>query len=211
MIVIIISRWVLPKGGLSHDELSNLLFVYFAIASDIMELGIFEIFDKDDMCNVGDGILYAILGVWTGSMLQFTFPLSAKKKRKENNRKCIDRCCGWFCETEIWSLFLSVVLQDGPFFAVRLYCLVSYDMFSYEIIFFTMKNAMVVLLQIYRAIAVIKKRRRETLERKSALYALDSYSTLPYVTNADHSDTVPKRDSTVSAASTFTKEMEVYY
>ena len=47
LIVIVVVRWILPKGGLSHDELSNLLFIYFASASDIMELSSFEIFDTE--------------------------------------------------------------------------------------------------------------------------------------------------------------------
>ena len=55
---------------------------------------------------------------------------------------------------------ISVVLQDGPFFAIRLYCLIIYDMYSYEIIFYTLKNALVVILQCYRLYAVLKARRK---------------------------------------------------
>ena len=168
LIVIIVSRWVLPKGGLSHDELSNLLFVYFAIASDIMELSIFEIFDRLKMCDVSYGIVYAILAVWSASLLQFTFPLSAKKQKKTFARKRRDKICGWFYETEIWSLLLTVLLQDGPFLAVRIYCLINYELYSYEIIFFTSKNALIILLQLYRVGAVLYTRVHSTKTRKKA-------------------------------------------
>ena len=106
------------------------------------------IFDRTKMCNVDYGIFYAILAVWTWSLLQFTLPLSAKKQRGRYRRKRSDKVCGWLVETEVWSLILTVILQDGPFFGVRVYCLINYDLYSYEIIFFTMKNALVILLQI---------------------------------------------------------------
>jgi len=121
LIVIILSRWILPKGGLTHDELSNLLFVYFASASDIMELSIFEIFDRNRMCYVDYGIFYGVLAVWTLSLLQFTFPLSIRKRKESFNRKKVDKVCGWLYETEVWSLIITVILQDGPFFALRVF------------------------------------------------------------------------------------------
>ena len=151
----------MPKGGLSENELSNLLFVYFAIASDIMELGVFEIFDKTEMCTVADGIVYAILVVWSVSMVQFAFPLSATGKRKLTNRRLIHKYCGWYFETEIWSLLLSVMVQDFPFFVIRLFCLVNYAMYSYDIIFFTVKNALVIGLQTYRIVVVLRRRQGE--------------------------------------------------
>ena len=158
-----------------------------------MELSIFEIFDRSDMCDVDDGILYSILAVWTFSMIQFTFPLSAKKQTKEYrpNRSCIDHYCSWFYETEIWSLLLSVLFQDGPFFGVRLYCLVNYSMYSYEIIFFTSKNALVILLQFYRAIAVIKTRRYDKEQRDTTDNAInDNFSTrAPSMGETNHWDT----------------------
>ena len=110
LIVIVVVRWILPKGGLSHDELSNLLFIYFASASDIMELSSFEIFDTDSFCRVGNGIFYGILVVWSLSLLQFTVPLSAKVSPGDRHTSCLSKNWEWFYGTEIWSILLTVLL-----------------------------------------------------------------------------------------------------
>ncbi|CAF5087556.1 unnamed protein product, partial [Rotaria magnacalcarata] len=38
MFVIILGRWLLPKGNISHSALSQLLLVYLSLASDILDL-----------------------------------------------------------------------------------------------------------------------------------------------------------------------------
>lgn len=38
MLVLIIGRWMLPKGELTRDQLSQLLLVYIGTAADIIEL-----------------------------------------------------------------------------------------------------------------------------------------------------------------------------
>jgi hypothetical protein len=38
MLIIIIGRWVMPKKGISRSELSQLLLLYMALASDIIDL-----------------------------------------------------------------------------------------------------------------------------------------------------------------------------
>lgn len=37
MLILIIGRWMLPKGGLTRDQLSQLLLVYIGTAADIIE------------------------------------------------------------------------------------------------------------------------------------------------------------------------------
>lgn len=37
MLILIIGRWMLPKGDLTRDELSQLLLVYIGTAADIIE------------------------------------------------------------------------------------------------------------------------------------------------------------------------------
>jgi len=44
--------------------------------------------------------------------------------------------------------------------------LVNYELYSYEIIFFTAKNLLVILLQLYRVTAVIHTRRSETKQKR---------------------------------------------
>ena len=37
LFVLILGRWMLPKGKISRDELSQLLLVYIGMAADIIE------------------------------------------------------------------------------------------------------------------------------------------------------------------------------
>ncbi|CAF5196739.1 unnamed protein product, partial [Rotaria sp. Silwood1] len=38
MFIIILGRWIVPKGNISHSALSQLLLVYLSLASDILDL-----------------------------------------------------------------------------------------------------------------------------------------------------------------------------
>jgi len=47
MLILIIGRWMLPKGGLTRDQLSQLLLVYIGTAADIIEFfDSFKVFIK---------------------------------------------------------------------------------------------------------------------------------------------------------------------
>lgn len=45
LLLLILGRWILPKGELTHDQLSELLLVYIATAADIVEF--FDAFKED--------------------------------------------------------------------------------------------------------------------------------------------------------------------
>lgn len=47
MLIIILGRWMLPRGAITRDQLSILLLEYVAIAADILEL--FEAFEDDQV------------------------------------------------------------------------------------------------------------------------------------------------------------------
>ena len=152
---------MLPKGELTRDQLSQLLFVYIGMASDIMEL--FVLFDEEKV--LGDPLLaYVILAVWSVSLLQYGLVLTATKSRKPRmathardadmsatekaSRQCL--CC----ETEIWAILTTVLMQDGPFMGLRLYILISKNVMAYGMLFFTFKNALVLSLQFYRIVVI---------------------------------------------------------
>ena len=71
--LMILSRWFLPRGEITRDELSQLLFVFIGVTSDITEL--FALFEEDEV-RQSTNLTYAILCVWTFSLLQFTFVLT---------------------------------------------------------------------------------------------------------------------------------------
>ena len=159
--ILIIGRWLMPNRKISHDELSMLLFVYLGMGSDIMELLV--LFEEDYVVQ-DDIVIYAILGVWSASLLQFTLALTATRSGRrayttigddrleeydpatEQNFLC--------CANEIWSIFTMIILQDGPFLALRLYVILKNETLTYAILFFTLKNILVLLVQIYRLCVV---------------------------------------------------------
>ncbi|CAH1774410.1 unnamed protein product, partial [Owenia fusiformis] len=97
LLLLIVGRWMLPKGKLTHDQLSQLLLVYIGTAADIVEF--FEAF-KEDVVKHNRLLSMVILGIWSWSLLQFTLVLTATRARKDQSgvltrsvSKDDDRCC----------------------------------------------------------------------------------------------------------------------
>ncbi|CAG0890063.1 unnamed protein product [Darwinula stevensoni] len=59
LVILIVGRWLLPKGELTRDQLSQLLLVYIAMAADIVEL--FEAFKEKEVI-VNKELTFYILG-----------------------------------------------------------------------------------------------------------------------------------------------------
>ncbi|KAK3586039.1 hypothetical protein CHS0354_033166 [Potamilus streckersoni] len=161
--LMIVGRWILPRGDTSRDQLSQLLFVFIGIASDIMEL--FTLFDEDAVKENLE-LRYAVLVIWTVSLVQFTLVLtstnSPKKQRvasnlKANSNSLDQTCCLMkFFHTEIWSVCVSFLLQDGPFLTIRVYTITTHKLLNYSIVFFTAKNALLVAILVYRMTVICR-------------------------------------------------------
>ena len=161
LFVLIVGRWILPKGSMTRNQLSLLLLVYVGMASDIMD--VFVLYEEPAV--VGDDLLgYIILGVWSFSLLQFCMVLTVTRSRRSSvsythllflddpstkNSGCM--CC----ETEIWSILTTIFMQDGPFLTVRLLVTIKYKILNYSLLFFTCKNVLVIVLQLYRLFIVL--------------------------------------------------------
>ncbi|KZC08819.1 Transmembrane protein 26 [Dufourea novaeangliae] len=156
MLILIIGRWMLPKGELTRDQLSQLLLVYIGTAADIIEF--FDSF-KEDRIAREPVLVYLTLGIWAWSLMQFTVVLTATKSRKSRlssgnavkKRVQTETSC---CSIDVWGIALNMLLQDGPFLAFRLILITHYRIVSYMNIFFTCKNTLVILLQLYRLYVV---------------------------------------------------------
>ena len=155
----------MPKGEVSHDQLSQLLFVYIGIASDIMEL--FILFNESYVIQ-DDILTYIILSAWSLSLMQFTLVLTVTKGSKtravgivplstESDSTNEDKKGCKCCETEIWSILTAMLMQDAPFLAIRLYVMIKNRTLTYSILFFTFKNALILGMQLYRLGVVIGK------------------------------------------------------
>ena len=184
LVVIIVVRWLMPKGELTRDQLSSLLLVHLGTASDIVDF--LTILTEQNIVQSNNGFVYVILSVWTWSFLQFPFVVTATKEEKEEDmddveldleegseelrrRKIKMSMLKIILETEAWGIFVSVLMQDGPFFIIRLISICNYNVLTYSNYFFTCKNALVLMLQVYRLISLYhdnslrkKAKRQET-------------------------------------------------
>ena len=75
VLILVIGRWLLPKGGISRDQLSQLLLIYIGTAADIMEFT--EIIKEDDIRRTNPKMLQnnhfvnAVILFWSVSLFQF--------------------------------------------------------------------------------------------------------------------------------------------
>lgn len=160
LLLLILGRWMLPKGSITRNELSQLLFIYFGMAFDIMEL--FYLYEEQAVLARPD-VQYVILIIWSISLFQFVIVLTVVKNRR--TRLSMERHGGQVlihkmtrckcCHSEVWSLLTNVLMQDLPFLILRLYCLIGLDIFSYNLLFYTVKNILIVLLQTYRLVILV--------------------------------------------------------
>ncbi|XP_059143885.1 transmembrane protein 26-like [Physella acuta] len=144
LLILIIGRWLLPKGEITREQLSQLLLVYIGMAADIIEL--FEAF-KEQTVRENVLLTIVILSLWTASLIQFTLVVTATKSKKSRasvaHHDEVEGCC----PVEVISIFISVSLQDAPFLVLRMLLIFRYDVLSYTNIFFTCKNSLVLVLQ----------------------------------------------------------------
>lgn len=172
LFVLVVGRMLLPLGVLSREELSQLLFIFIGSGSDVMEL--FVVFDEPQF-RTNSPLKFATLTVWSVSLLQFTFVLTAAKSPKkirlgttEDKYHSVKEKRATF-GIEILSLLISFLLMDGPYCALRLYAIIVYKVVSYGIIFFTCKNILMLVLLLYRLFIICIKFRNRGREKKEAL------------------------------------------
>ncbi|KAK0176829.1 hypothetical protein PV328_000931 [Microctonus aethiopoides] len=129
MLVLIVGRWMLPKGDLTRDQLSQLLLVYIGTAADIIEF--FDSF-KEDKIGRELVLVYLTLGIWSWSLMQFTVVLTATKSRKcrlssgTTIKKKVSSKTSC-CSIDVWAIAINMILQDAPFLAFRLIIIIHYQ------------------------------------------------------------------------------------
>jgi len=182
LFLLIMGRWMLPKGDISRDELSQLLLVYIGMAADIIEF--FEAF-KEREVRYNRTLILVILSIWSASLLQFTLVLTASKSvkkhagfssldlhaeslEKDRPMKNDEEEEGCF-DPEIFGIMTTVMLQDGPFLSLRLLMIFKYHVKSYMHIFFTIKNSLVLMLMVYRLFTIceVKFEKRREIPKKN--------------------------------------------
>ena len=56
--------------------------------------------------------------------------------------------------TDIWGVVEALFIQDGPFLVVRLTVMIHFNVFHQMLVFFAIKNFLVVILNMYRLIVI---------------------------------------------------------
>eukprot|EP00063_Salmo_salar_P065631 XP_014040466.1 PREDICTED: transmembrane protein 26-like [Salmo salar] len=100
-------------------------------------------------------MVYVILGVWTWSMIQFPLHLSVSTSRPDEYSEG-DQGVSLLARlrTDIWSMVESLFIQDGPFLVVRLTLVLHFHVIHQMLIFFAIKNFLVVVLNFYRLFVI---------------------------------------------------------
>ncbi|CAB1343742.1 unnamed protein product [Coregonus sp. 'balchen'] len=166
LILLIIGKWLLPLGGgVTREELSQLLLIFVGTAADILE------FTSETLSDVKENspqLVYIILAVWTWSMLQFPLHLAVVNSKPESEGEGQGDSLLTKHSTDIWSIIESLFIQDGPFLVVRLTVMTYFDVFHQMLVFFAIKNFLVVILNFYRLAVICQNYRPVVRSRCSS-------------------------------------------
>uniref|UniRef100_UPI0037E98F6D transmembrane protein 26-like n=1 Tax=Semicossyphus pulcher TaxID=241346 RepID=UPI0037E98F6D len=154
LILLIVGKWLLPLGGgVTRGELSQLLLIFVGTAADILE---FTSETLADVKETSPQLVYIILAVWTWSMLQFPLHLAVVNNKPDSERDPGAQDVSFLKKhsTDLWSIVEALFIQDGPFLVVRLTVMTYFDVFHQMLVFFTIKNFLVLVLNLYRLVVI---------------------------------------------------------
>lgn len=182
LITLVIVRWMMQtdEKQVTQEQVSALLLQYISAGSDIVDFyGIIEY----NSVATNEVYVYAILGkfsflfnyliflfnllkklkgVFSLSVFQFSVTLTAKRG-KSTKTSFIDHLFG----NESWSVALVMLTQDLPFLIVRICVIATFNVTeNFTIYYFTIKNAILVTIELYRIVTVCKEHAREITEVK---------------------------------------------
>ncbi|XP_056466001.1 transmembrane protein 26-like [Gadus chalcogrammus] len=158
LILLIVGKWLLPiGGGVTRDELSQLLLIFVGSAADILEF-------TSETPSLGSNdsfqLIYCKLAVWTWSMLQFPLHLSVVNNKPEDEG---DRSISLLTRQskDLWTIVQALFIHDGPFLAVRLIVLIHFKVINQMLVFFAIKNLLVLALNVYRLVVICQDSRSD--------------------------------------------------
>ncbi|KAK3091149.1 hypothetical protein FSP39_017516 [Pinctada imbricata] len=111
LLIMILARWILPRGSLSREKLSNLLLILIGKACDMTD---FFILFQEKRVSESSIFSYFILSMWTISVFQFPLVLTETRTDRQ-----LTICMG----TDIWSICVSLMMQELPFLVCRSYAI----------------------------------------------------------------------------------------
>lgn len=72
---------------------------------------------------------------------------------------------------DLWAIGLSFFIQDGPFLVVRLVLMIYFQVINHMLVFFAVKNSLVMALHFYRLVALIMATRASMQDGPERLQA----------------------------------------
>ncbi|XP_059177766.1 transmembrane protein 26-like [Physella acuta] len=159
-----VTRWILPRGKVTREQLVELLFAFIGIGGDIMEF--FSLIGEQEV-RTSLTLNYVVLAIWSFSVLQFVMTITVihQPKRQRNITVVVETTKDpdedlefKKFRNEIFAIFLTMGMQDLPFLIVRVYTMVTFSLTGYSLIFFSSKNVMIIGLLFYKVAILCQKR-----------------------------------------------------
>jgi hypothetical protein len=90
--------------------------------------------------------------------------------KKEKSKNVLNKCIRFdMLDSEIWSILITLIFQDGPFLGLRLTAVFKFDVRTFVTMFFTFKNAIILFLQIYRLSAIYSEAKSNSNQNSDPL------------------------------------------
>uniref|UniRef100_A0A8C9V1X3 Transmembrane protein 26 n=1 Tax=Scleropages formosus TaxID=113540 RepID=A0A8C9V1X3_SCLFO len=154
LILLIVGKWLLPiGGGVTKDELSQLLLIFVGTSADILE------FTSETLSDVK---WYSIVCLFIYNDAFIFYFFSVVNSRSEDSCEGQSGSLLKRHSTDIWGIVESLFIQDGPFLLVRLIVMTCHGIFHQMLVFFTIKNFLVVILSFYRLYVICLDSRSNT-------------------------------------------------
>ncbi|XP_075045698.1 transmembrane protein 26-like [Mixophyes fleayi] len=168
ILVLVVGRWLMPKGDMNRDQLCQLLLMYIALGADILD--ILQLI-KEPTVNTNWTVTIVGLCLFSWAIMQFTLVLTQTQSLPPQKTKVdeelhsppdINRIGLISCyQSEVWSWITTVAMQDGPFLVYRIYLATAKSVFNDSMTFFICKNFLTVIIQVYRIILFMCKEKRK--------------------------------------------------
>ncbi|XP_075135742.1 transmembrane protein 26-like [Leptodactylus fuscus] len=168
VLVLILGRWMMPRGKMSRDQLAQLLLLYLALGADMLD--ILELM-KEPSVKTNQTITVVGLCLFSWAIMQFTLILTQTLSSSSEDpevgerghsssgvKNCVMTLC---CTSEVWSVLITVLMQDGPFLVYRLYLVTREGVFNESMVFFICKNILSVIIQLYRVVVFVCNENRK--------------------------------------------------
>ncbi|KAM8927648.1 transmembrane protein 26-like [Pelodytes ibericus] len=155
ILIIVLGRWLMPKGEMNRDQLTQLLLIYIGLGADILD--ILQLIRAPGL-EANWTIAIVGLSLFSWALLQFTLVLTQCSQtdgeddcEEPQSTAVVKPARGSLCgSSEVWSLVIAVAMQDGPFLVFRLYLAFKEKVVNVMMIFFICKNVITVIIEIYR-------------------------------------------------------------